>query len=33
MAQVFITQRKERPNTLGFIINQSKSETSGSGAA
>ena len=31
VAQVFVTQRKERPDTLGFIVNHFKSKTSGSG--
>ena len=32
LAQVFITRRKERPDTLGFIVNHFKSKSSGSGA-
>ena len=32
VAQVFITQRKERPDTLAFIVNHFKSKGSGSGA-
>ena len=31
LAQVFVTQRKERPDTLGFIVNHFKSKGSGSG--
>ncbi|GAB3877297.1 hypothetical protein GCM10028824_37100 [Hymenobacter segetis] len=31
LAQVFITRRKERPDTLGFIVNHFKSKSSGSG--
>ncbi|MDB5236211.1 MAG: hypothetical protein JWR44_3204, partial [Hymenobacter sp.] len=32
LAQVFVTKRKERPDTLGFVINHFKSMGSGSGA-
>ncbi|HEX8506311.1 MAG TPA: ExeM/NucH family extracellular endonuclease [Hymenobacter sp.] len=32
LAQVFVTKRKERPDTLGFVINHFKSKGSGSGA-
>ncbi|WP_216679032.1 ExeM/NucH family extracellular endonuclease [Hymenobacter siberiensis] len=32
LAQVFITRRKERPDTVGFIVNHFKSKSSGSGA-
>ena len=32
LAQVFVTRRKERPDTLGFVINHFKSKSSGSGA-
>jgi predicted extracellular nuclease len=31
LAQVFVTKRKERPDTLGFIVNHFKSKSSGSG--
>ena len=31
LAQVFITRRKERPDTLGFVMNHFKSKGSGSG--
>ena len=31
LAQVFITRRKERPDTLGFVMNHFKSKSSGSG--
>ncbi|MBF9142682.1 ExeM/NucH family extracellular endonuclease [Hymenobacter properus] len=32
LAQIFITKRKERPDTLGFVINHFKSKGSGKGA-
>ena len=32
LAQVFITRRNERPDTLGFVINHFKSKLGGSGA-
>ena len=32
LAQVFVTRRKERPDTLGFVMNHFKSKSSGSGA-
>ena len=31
LAQVFVTRRKERPDTLGFVVNHFKSKGSGSG--
>ena len=31
LAQIFITRRRERPDTLGFIVNHFKSKSSGSG--
>lgn len=31
LAQVFITRRKEQPDTLGFIVNHFKSKSSGTG--
>ena len=31
LAQVFITKRKERPDTLGFVVNHFKSKSSGTG--
>jgi len=31
LAQIFITRRQERPDTLGFIVNHFKSKSSGSG--
>ena len=32
LAQVFVTRRKERPDTLGFVVNHFKSKGSGNGA-